>query len=411
MVSRPSRRRRPPLLGVLIAAGIVVAQVQGGVVVRAEAQSETLAPDRVAEYARTRASAETGNAAAQFNLGWMLYFGDGVPKNPTEAIKWIRKAAEQGNVRAEGVLAQALEFGNGIAINIKEALVWYKRAADGGSADAQWSLGRRLFLGLDIKKDTRTGLMWVRKSADQGNMVAVVGLALLLDDGEGGAPQDKRTAFAYFTRAANAGEAVAQFHLAKYYLAGDVAPRDPAAAKDWIAKAAAQGFEPAQQVQQFAMFGESRDPHGPPRDADILETARKSIKDDFLASIPKLYGNLEAIDGKGALARVMGMGTLTASQIAACNVNRPEDDQRCLSDLKARLMPERDKLLRNANDPFFATDFKYVVIDKTNYEGNYVTIVDVRKPGTDHTWRLKMLLKPAGPHWLLAEKTETDLDN
>jgi len=34
---------------------------------------------------------------AQFNLGVMYEFGEGVPKNNAEAIKWFRKAAEQGD--------------------------------------------------------------------------------------------------------------------------------------------------------------------------------------------------------------------------------------------------------------------------------------------------------------------------
>ena len=44
-----------------------------------------------------RPLAEQGHVVAQFNLGVMYEFGEGVPKNNAEAIKWFRKAAEQGD--------------------------------------------------------------------------------------------------------------------------------------------------------------------------------------------------------------------------------------------------------------------------------------------------------------------------
>ena len=33
---------------------------------------------------------------AQYNLGNMYDFGEGVPENDAEAVKWYRKAADQG---------------------------------------------------------------------------------------------------------------------------------------------------------------------------------------------------------------------------------------------------------------------------------------------------------------------------
>ena len=46
-------------------------------------------------------AAEQGDAKAQFVLGGCYDFGDGVEKNPTEAVKWYRKAAEQGYAPAQ----------------------------------------------------------------------------------------------------------------------------------------------------------------------------------------------------------------------------------------------------------------------------------------------------------------------
>ena len=43
-----------------------------------------------------RPLAEQADARAQYNLGLMYWYGDGVPSDNSEAIKWFRRAAEQG---------------------------------------------------------------------------------------------------------------------------------------------------------------------------------------------------------------------------------------------------------------------------------------------------------------------------
>ena len=40
--------------------------------------------------------AEQGDAAAQFQLGWMYYNGLGIPENVKESVKWYKRAAEKG---------------------------------------------------------------------------------------------------------------------------------------------------------------------------------------------------------------------------------------------------------------------------------------------------------------------------
>ena len=45
--------------------------------------------------------AEQGDAAAQYNLGWMYANGLGVPQDDQAAVKWYRLAAEQGEAYAQ----------------------------------------------------------------------------------------------------------------------------------------------------------------------------------------------------------------------------------------------------------------------------------------------------------------------
>jgi len=45
--------------------------------------------------------ARQGNADAQFHLGVMYEFGEGVPQDYKEAARWYRLAADQGDAHAQ----------------------------------------------------------------------------------------------------------------------------------------------------------------------------------------------------------------------------------------------------------------------------------------------------------------------
>ena len=49
----------------------------------------------------TLKQAEAGDAEAQYSLGMMYAYGEGVPEDSVEAVKWYRKSAEQGNEKAK----------------------------------------------------------------------------------------------------------------------------------------------------------------------------------------------------------------------------------------------------------------------------------------------------------------------
>lgn len=86
--------------------------------------------------------AEQGNAAAQYNLGLLLFQGGkGVQRNDKKAVAWYRKAAEQGYADAESELGYMYEIGGGVKQNTKEAARWYRKAADQGNVNARNSLG------------------------------------------------------------------------------------------------------------------------------------------------------------------------------------------------------------------------------------------------------------------------------
>ncbi len=61
-----------------------------------------------------RPLAEQGHAAAQFKLGFMHLWGDGVAKNHNNAVGWIRKAVEQDHAEAQYYLGLMYNRGWGV---------------------------------------------------------------------------------------------------------------------------------------------------------------------------------------------------------------------------------------------------------------------------------------------------------
>ena len=59
--------------------------------------------------------AEQGNSQAQYRLGSMYDFGQGVKKDPSAAAKWYRRAAKKGVMGAQYNLAEMYWHGVGVS--------------------------------------------------------------------------------------------------------------------------------------------------------------------------------------------------------------------------------------------------------------------------------------------------------
>ncbi|MES2322430.1 MAG: tetratricopeptide repeat protein [Pseudomonadota bacterium] len=113
--------------------------------------------------------ARSGDKMAQFYLGAMYLYGQGVPVNDREASIWIRKAAEQGVADAQYFLSVMYAEGRGVPRNESEATQWVRKAAEQGHKEAQHNAGHAYELGVGVEKDMRQAVIWYRKAAAQGN--------------------------------------------------------------------------------------------------------------------------------------------------------------------------------------------------------------------------------------------------
>src|SRR5215468_6409733 len=101
-----------------------------------------------AALALWRPLAERGHARACNNLGWLYSYGRGVPPDPAEAMRWIRRAAEAGDPVGQTNYAFLHYEGNGVKQDFAAALAWYRRAAEAGEPAAQDMLSFMLLEGL-----------------------------------------------------------------------------------------------------------------------------------------------------------------------------------------------------------------------------------------------------------------------
>jgi uncharacterized protein len=115
-----------------------------------------------------RKKAEEGDAEAQYNLGRMYARGEGVPKDPAEAVKWYRKAADQGQASAQINLGKMYANGEGVPKDASEAVKWYRKAAEQGIDTAQYGLGLMYALGEGVPKDYVEAYRWANLAAGAG---------------------------------------------------------------------------------------------------------------------------------------------------------------------------------------------------------------------------------------------------
>lgn len=119
-------------------------------------------------FATVLQQAEQGDPDAQYRLGRMYYFGDGVTRNREEAALWHAKAAVQGHAEAQYVLGLLYSAGDGVPQDKEKAVQLIAGAAELGLAEAQYALGMMYQAGEDVPQSNRKAAEWRARAAAQG---------------------------------------------------------------------------------------------------------------------------------------------------------------------------------------------------------------------------------------------------
>lgn len=111
--------------------------------------------------------AEIGDSEAQYLVGAMYYYGNGVRKNINKAVKWYKLSAEQSHPKSQYSLGNKYRKGQGVRKDLSKAISLYKLSANQGYRKAQFNLGFSYFLGNGVKKDINKAKKLISLSADQ----------------------------------------------------------------------------------------------------------------------------------------------------------------------------------------------------------------------------------------------------
>ena len=192
-------------------------------------------------------AAERGDADAQYRLGSCYSNGDGVETNEVEAVRWYRMAAEQGHAGAQGSLGMCYANGDGVETNKAEAVKWCRKAAEQGDGHAQFMLGMFYYSGDGVNQNKEEATKWFDAIQEQDPLMQYAWGCNFLKV-KGIAPELTKEAVKWFRKAAEQGEAHAQFMLGMCYFNGVGITQDKTEAVKWLQKAAKQGHEEAKKA-------------------------------------------------------------------------------------------------------------------------------------------------------------------
>ena len=213
------------------------------------------------------ASAKSGNADAQYQLGSMYLHGIGVSKDLEAAEKWLQLAGRNkhgqalyllGYMNFNGVggtkdlskaanlfleftkyvklpdsfyqLGRMYYYGWGVEKDVNKAVSWWQQAADLGHPAAMEWMGQATYLGIGITKNAEEAFKWYKRAAEAGAPLSQHNVGVMLEKGDG-IKKDPEEALLWFERSAKNGHTEAMLALGLKYELGRTVKRNFAKAK------------------------------------------------------------------------------------------------------------------------------------------------------------------------------------
>ncbi|EPC01898.1 hypothetical protein L861_19800 [Litchfieldella anticariensis FP35 = DSM 16096] len=197
------------------------------------------------EMIKIKEDAELGCPESQYEIGTRYAKGEGVDKNPREALIWFKRAADKGHVKAQFEVGVMFAHGYGTIKKPAVAVRWFLKSADQGDDRAMFNLGYLYANGDDgVPQRGSEALKWYKSAYEAGNTKALYNLGSLFYYGQG-ISVDREEAFKWYRKAAELLDANAQCKVGELYEHGDGVGRDLIEAEKWYRLAAEQGNERA----------------------------------------------------------------------------------------------------------------------------------------------------------------------
>ncbi|XLS29599.1 serine/threonine-protein kinase [Flavobacteriaceae bacterium M23B6Z8] len=183
-------------------------------------------------------AANKNNKYGAFNLGGLMYYGQGEPQDKEGSLKWYLKAAEQDHTTAQ--VQAGFIYGNVMSPpDHEKAIHWYRRAAKLNHKVGQHNYGYMFENGYGTEKNLDSAFHWYSKSAEQNYESGQYALARFYYYGLAN-KKNQTLARTYFTKSANQGNASSQYMTGYMWDNGQGGSKNAYIARKWYTKAADQ---------------------------------------------------------------------------------------------------------------------------------------------------------------------------
>ncbi|KAI8072587.1 hypothetical protein BC940DRAFT_252094 [Gongronella butleri] len=209
-------------------------------------------PDLPKAFYHYRIAARTGDADAQFQVGFMLSNGKGVAKDRQAAFFWYESAGKQGHKTALYSVGLYYVKGlDGTCKNLEKAAFYFEQAAHLGMVLAMTALGNLYRLQLTQQGANASQeqtmlykeqmIKWYGKAALHNDTNALRELGMIYSQGLFGTPHDHLLALDHLRKASAQNDVQATLLLGSYYEQGTVVTQNPQHALQCYLKVANQG--------------------------------------------------------------------------------------------------------------------------------------------------------------------------
>ena len=164
-------------------------------------------------------------------------------ENAKPEVGDLRLAAERREAMAQRLLGVAYAGGDRVAQFDDEAVMWVRKLLWGCRAEE--NLGKMYFDSSRVSPRASKATSVYCRAAEQGDADAQFRLGLAYEKGKG-VQQDSAQAAEWYRKAAEQGHAIAQFMLGVMYGSGDGVPQDLEQSAAWHEREADQGGPLAQ---------------------------------------------------------------------------------------------------------------------------------------------------------------------
>ncbi len=180
--------------------------------------------------------AQSKHSEAAFNLGKMYLQGYGVNKDVDKGLGLILQAAKQNYVPAQLYLARYYLSANN---NFNDAFTWFQKAADLGNVEAQTFCATSYLYGYGITKNVEKARKYIIKAAQNGDPLAQYELAKIFLSSK--SSKNQALGWLWLGKSAANGNQNGQYFLGVSQLSGiNITKNIPQAIK-WLKESAVQG--------------------------------------------------------------------------------------------------------------------------------------------------------------------------